>query len=126
MPFIRITVVGPTLAPEQITYLQNETINLMESVLGKVASLTSVLVEQPQAASWTIGRNPARIAVHVNATITADTNSATEKARFIQLTMKLLRNVFGSELMYVVVEEIPAESWGYDGRTQESRRQHAA
>jgi 4-oxalocrotonate tautomerase len=129
MPFIRITVVGPTLAPEQITYLQNETTNLMESVLDKVASLTSVLVEQPQAASWTIGRNPARIAVHVNATITAGTNSAIEKARFIQLTMKLLRNVFGSELSsatYVVVEEIPAESWGYDGRTQESRRQRAA
>jgi len=129
MPFIRITVFGPTLAPEQIAHLQNETTNLMESVLGKVANLTSVLVEQPPAAGWTIGGNPVRVAVHVNATITAGTNSATEKARFIELMMKSLRGVFGSELSsatYVVVEEVPAQSWGYDGRTQESRRQQAA
>jgi 4-oxalocrotonate tautomerase len=129
MPFIRVTVFGPSLAPDQVAHLQNETTNLMESVLGKVANLTSVLVEQPSAASWTIGRDPVRVAVHVNATITAGTNSATEKARFIELMMKSLRGVFGSELSsatYIVVEEVPAQSWGYDGRTQESRRQQAA
>ena len=129
MPFIRITVVGPTLTPEQVARLQNETTDLMESALGKVANLTSVLVEQPSAASWTIGRNPARVAVHVNATITAGTNAAIEKARFIELMMKSLRGVFGSELSpatYVVLDEVPAQSWGYDGRTQESRRQRVA
>ena len=129
MPFIRITVFGPTLAPEQIAHLQTETTNLMESVLGKVANLTSVLVEQPPAASWTIGRNSMRVAVHVNATITAGTNSAVEKASFIEQCMNLLRGAFGAELnsaTYVVVDEVPAQSWGYDGRTQESRRQQAA
>ena len=43
--------------------------------------------------------------------------------------MKSLRGVFGSELSsatYIVVDEVPAQSWGYDGRTQESRRQRAA
>lgn len=129
MPFIRITVFGPTLAPEQVAHLQNETTDLMESALGKVANLTGVLVEQPSAASWTIGRNPARVAVHVHATITAGTNSAIEKARFIELAMNLLRNTFGSELSpatYIVLDEVSAQSWGYDGRTQESRRQRAA
>ena len=55
MPFIRITVFGPTLAPEQVAHLQNETTSLMELVLGKVANLTSVLLEQPvsrQLDSW--------------------------------------------------------------------------
>ena len=129
MPFIGITVFGPPLAPEQVAHLQNETTNLMESVLGKVANLTSVLLEQPPAASWTIGRNPVGVAVHVSATITAGTNSVTEKARFIELTMKSLRGIFGAELSsatYVVLDEVPAQSWGYNGRTQESRRQQAA
>jgi len=129
MPFIRITIFGTLLAPEWIAHLQNETTNLMESELGKVANVTSVLVEQPSAASWTIGRNSMRVAVHVSATITAGTNSAAEKARFIELMMKLLRGVFGPDLSsatYVVVEEVQAQSWGYDGRTQESRRQQAA
>jgi 4-oxalocrotonate tautomerase len=125
MPFIRITVSGPALAPEQMSRLQNETTDLMASVLGKNADLTSVLVEQPTAAGWSIGRTAARIAAHLHATITAGTNSAEEKARFITQAMHLLKSVLGPDLgpaTYVVVTEVPAESWGYDGRTQASRR----
>jgi 4-oxalocrotonate tautomerase len=128
MPFIRITASGSTLAPEQILRLQTEMTELMSSVLGKKANLTSVLVEQPAVAGWAIGGFTARVAVHVDATITAGTNSPEEKARFIEQTMKLLKHVFGGELnpaTYVVLAEVPAQSWGYDGRTQESRRQAA-
>jgi 4-oxalocrotonate tautomerase len=128
MPFIRITASGSTLAPEQILRLQTEMTELMSSGLGKKANLTSVLVEQPSVAGWAIGGSTARVAVHVDATITAGTNSPDEKARFIEQTMKLLKHVFGGELnpaTYVVIAEVPAQSWGYDGRTQESRRQAA-
>jgi 4-oxalocrotonate tautomerase len=128
MPFIRITALGPTLAPEQILRLQTEMTELMASVLGKKANLTSVLVEQPAVAGWAIGGSAARVAVHVDATITAGTNSPEDKARFIEQTMKLLKHVFGGELSpatYIVITEVSAQSWGYDGRTQESRRQAA-
>jgi 4-oxalocrotonate tautomerase len=124
MPFVRITVSGPTLAPNQVSLLQVEMTELMASVLGKRADLTSVLVEQAATAGWAIGGTPAKVAVHVDATITAGTNSAEEKARFIENTMRLLKSVLGSELhpaTYVVVTEVPANSWGYDGRTQENR-----
>ena len=129
MPFIRITALGPTLTAEQISRLQNEVTNLMESVLGKVANLTSVLVEQPPVAGWSIGRKAMRVAVHVHATITAGTNSTEEKASFIDKIMQLLKSVFGPELStatYIVVDEVPAQSWGYDGRTQDARRLAAA
>jgi 4-oxalocrotonate tautomerase len=124
MPFVRITISGPTLAPQQVSLLQLEMTELMASVLGKRADLTSVLVEQAASAGWAIGGTPAKVAVHVDATITAGTNSAAEKGRFIEDTMRLLKSVLGSELhpaTYVVVTEVPANSWGYDGRTQESR-----
>jgi 4-oxalocrotonate tautomerase len=125
MPFIRVTALGSTLPPEQISRLGSGITALMEGVLGKKASLTSVLVEQPPAAGWFIDGEPAWIAVQVDANITVGTNSAEEKAEFIDKTMKLLRAVFGSGLSpvtYVIINEIPAQSWGYDGRTQESRR----
>jgi 4-oxalocrotonate tautomerase len=124
MPFVRITVSGPTLAPQQVSLLQMEMTELMASVLGKRADLTSVLVEQAATAGWAIGGTPVKVAVHVDATITSGTNSAEEKARFIENTMRLLKSVLGSELhpaTYVVVTEVPANAWGYDGRTQESR-----
>ncbi|MEA2948211.1 MAG: hypothetical protein QOI40_3541, partial [Alphaproteobacteria bacterium] len=42
--------------------------------------------------------------------------------------MRLLKSVLGTELSpatYVVITEVPAHSWGYDGRSQESRMQAA-
>jgi 4-oxalocrotonate tautomerase len=129
MPFVRVTVLAPTLTPENVAHLQVGFTDLMESILGKVGSLTSVLVEQLSTGSWVIGRDRAPIAAHVNATITAGTNSAVEKARFIESAMQLLKDVLGpglSAATYIVVDEVPAQSWGYDGRTQESRRPHAA
>src|ERR1700682_2655563 len=117
MPFIRISVSGPTLASNQVSRLQMEMTELMAAVLGKRADLTSVLVEQPASAVWAIGGTPAKIAVHVDATITAGTNSAEQKARFIEKTMRLLKSVLGSELhpeAYVVVPEVPGCAWGYN------------
>jgi 4-oxalocrotonate tautomerase len=125
MPFVRMTVSGPALAAEQVSLLQVEMTELMATILGKRADLTSVLVEQPATAAWAIGGSPVRIAVHVDATITAGTNSPEQKARFIEQTMKLLKSVVGSGLhpaTYVVVTEVPADSWGYDGQTQQSRQ----
>jgi 4-oxalocrotonate tautomerase len=124
MPFVRMTVSGPALSPKQVGLLHTEITQLMASVLGKRADLTSVLVEQPATADWAIGGTPVKIAVHLEATITAGTNSPEQKARFIDKTMRLLTSVLGSELnpaTYIVVNEVPANAWGYDGRTQESR-----
>ncbi len=124
MPFVRMTVSGPALAPTQVSLLHTEMTELMASILGKRSDLTSVLVEQPAMAGWAIGGTPARVAAHVDATITAGTNSSEQKARFIDKTMRLLRSVLGPDLhsaTYVVVTEVAANSWGYDGRTQESR-----
>jgi len=125
MPFIRVTVSGPRLAPKQVVLLRTEITPLMAVVLSNRADLTSVLVEQPAAADWAIGGTSVKVAVHVEATITAVTNSPEQKARFIEKTMRLLASVLGSELnpvTYIVVSEVPANAWGYDGRTQESRQ----
>ena len=126
MPFVRITASGAALASEQVSLLCSEVTELMACVLGKRPDLTSVLVEQVATAAWAIGGSPVKAAVHVDATITAGTNSPEENARFIEKTMSLLKSVLGSDLhsaTYVVVTEVPADSWGYDGRTQESRRE---
>jgi 4-oxalocrotonate tautomerase len=126
MPFVRITISEAALAPGQISSLQSEMTELMALVLGKRADLTSVLVEQPAAAGWAIGGTPVPVAAHVDATITAGTNSPEQKASFIDETMRLLRRVVGTELhpaTYVVVTEVPGNSWGYDGRTQDSRKE---
>ena len=58
MPFIRITVLGPTLAPEQIRRLQQGTTDLMTSVMRKPLEGTAVLVEQINQGGWSIAGKP--------------------------------------------------------------------
>ncbi|PVE25128.1 4-oxalocrotonate tautomerase [Microvirga sp. KLBC 81] len=128
MPFIRLTILAPSLHGDQVRALQEGTTRLMSSVLGKNPSLTAVLVEQAQPGGWSIGNEAAPVAAHVQAMITAGTNSPSEKARFIVDEMALLKEVLGPDLRdetYIVLHEVPAESWGYGGRTQEDRKKRS-
>lgn len=129
MPFVHIQVAGPALSDEQVHHLQKRATELMADVLKKKASVTSVLVEQAALKGWSVGGEPTKAAAHLDAKITAGTNNVGEKAHFIAQANRLLRDVLGPDLplaTYVVVDEIAADAWGYDGVTQEGRRQAAA
>ncbi len=124
MPFVNIKVAGPSLAPEQVRHLHVEATRLMEQVLRKKGDLTSVLVEQVSAVNWSIGIKPVKAAAHLEAKVTAGTNTPEEKVRFVAEAMALLRSVLGPDLTpvtYVVIHDVPGEAWGYDGRTQADR-----
>jgi 4-oxalocrotonate tautomerase len=125
MPFISIKVAGQTLTPEQVKVLQTQTTSLMAEVLHKKAELTAVSVEQVSPAGWSVGAKAVPVAAHLEATITAGTNSADEKARFIAEAAQMLKSVLGAWLpvaTYIVLRDVPADSWGYDGLTQAARR----
>lgn len=127
MPFVSVKVAGP-LDGAQVTRLRQGITDLMAQVLGKRADLTAVLIE-PVAGEWAIGAEPVARAAHLDATVTLGTNTAPEKARFIAAAHRLLTTVLGPDLplaTYVVVSEVPAESWGYAGRTQAERAQERA
>jgi 4-oxalocrotonate tautomerase len=124
MPFVTIKIAGLALAPEQILRLQGEATRLMTEVMRKKRELTAVLVEQVDAAWWTVGAVPIRAAAHLDVKVTAGTNTPDEKRRFIAEVMQLLRSVIGPPLnpvCYVVVHEVSGDAWGYGGRTQADR-----
>lgn len=129
MPFVRVTVTSAAaLTPAQTRALQERTTDLMARVLRKRAEVTAVLVESVPAAAWSVGAEPPGTAAHLEATVTAGTNDAAEKERFVAEAMAMLRDVLGPGLhpvAYVVVREVPAGAWGYDGLTQERRQAQA-
>jgi 4-oxalocrotonate tautomerase len=97
----------------------------MSEVLHKKAELTAVLVEQVPTAGWSVSANAVPVAAHLEATITAGSNSGDEKARFVAAASQMLKSVLGAKLpvaTYTVIQEIPADTWGYDGLTQAGRR----
>ena len=124
MPFVNIKVAGPALAPERVRCLQRGATRLMAEVMRKRPELTAVLVERVDAAGWSVGGEPVRVAAHLDVKVTAGTNTGAEKARFVADAMRLLRDVLGGDLdpvAYVVVHEVPGDAWGWDGRTQAGR-----
>ncbi len=128
MPFISIKIAGPALSPEQIKLLQTQTTAFMKQILRKKAEVTGVSVEQVPAAGWSVGANAVPVGAHLAAVITAGTNSEAEKARFIAAAAEMLKSVLGAGLpvaTYVVLQEVTAEAWGYDGLTQAERRNRA-
>ena len=128
MPFIRITL-GAELSPDRRNTLARRATDLIVDILGKRREVNAVLVETAADASWLIGGEPAsRSPCHCEIAITAGSNTPAEIARMIAATSSLLREIPGSvpEASYVVVRELPASNWGYDGRTQAARRQGGA
>lgn len=125
MPYVHLTIAGPAPTDAARRRLAAGLTRLMAEVLGKDPALTAVRVETAETGLWTVGGTPVSPAAHLEATVTAGTNSAADKARFIAQAMELLKGEAGPGLplaTYGVVREIAADSWGYDGRTQAARR----
>jgi 4-oxalocrotonate tautomerase len=127
MPFIRITVSGPTLTSEQIQRLQSGTAELMVSVMGKPLDGVATLVERVAEGAWSIAGRPAGVAAHVEATVAEHGNTSEEKARWMTEMWALLRSTLGAALRtesYIVIRETNPHSYGRGGvpRAERDRR----
>lgn len=122
MPFARLTLI-PAPPPAVAERLAAALTALIAGGLAKRHELTSVLVEAASAAHWTVGAEGRRVAAHLEVAVTAGTNSAAQKAGFLaEATAELRRALPGLDpATYVVIREIAATDWGYDGQSQAAR-----
>lgn len=126
MPYINIRL-GTTLDSAQQHKLYAQTTTLMNSVMGKRQDVTVVHIQESEAQFWSTNgaalnaRNP--VGAYVDIKVTQGTNTIDEKSRMIMETVRMLKDVVGvvQEACYVVIDEVPANSWGYDGKTQAER-----
>ncbi len=92
------------------------------NILNKKAEVTSVLVEFVSQKSWNIGGKTC-VTFYLNIKITKGTNTKEQKANYIEKTYKdfneLLEEV--NPASYIVIDEVEADSWGFEGLTQEYR-----
>jgi 4-oxalocrotonate tautomerase len=131
MPFIRITVFGPSLSPQQTYRLRHDATDLMTSIMRKPLEGTSIFIEQIERGGWTIAGKPIEVAAQVDAFIGVGTNTSDEKAGFMERMMQLLGAVLGPKLReetYTVVHELAHDSYGRGGltRAERDRRRNVA
>lgn len=96
--------------------------------LGKREAVTAVVFEPVPASQWWIGgRHVQKATAMLEIRITAGTNTAAQKARFIEAADAVLQRHLAphaalEEASYIVVRELPGTDWGYDGVTQRERQ----
>ena len=96
--------------------------DLTVDVLGKERARTTVVVQYVPGGQWARGGSalPGR-GYFVEVKVTAGTNLRDEKARYVREVNRALQFLLGEASGYVAVEELPADSWGHAGETQEVR-----
>ncbi len=126
MPYINIRL-GAHLDASQQKQLYTKTTSLMNTIMGKRPEVTVVHIQESEPHFWsTYGSSLGEqdpIGAYVDIKITEGSNTPEEKAVMIAETVKMLKENVGAiqEACYVVIDEIPANAWGYDGKTQAER-----
>ena len=104
---------------------------LTQSVLGKKLPVIAITLQHIPHDLWFIGGRPlsdlGKNAFHLDISVTDETNTKAEKARFIQEIYAAFGEILGElhECSYVHVIDARAAAYGYGGKTQEYRHQHA-
>lgn len=126
MPYINIRL-GCKINDKQREQLNNKTTHFMNTIMGKRREVTVVHIMESEPKQWATNSNQLTkeepTGAYVDIKVTDGTNTPEEKSEMIYQTVEMLKNVVGTiqEACYVVIHDIPANSWGYNGKTQEER-----
>lgn len=126
MPFLNLKLPG-ALSRQQTENIAQTVTKLTTDLLGKNSAVTAVVVEPIPADCWFVGGTPlnetGRTSFNLDIKITAGTNTKQQKATYINNIFSALEKALGrlDQASYIVIHEIGADSWGYEGVTQEYR-----
>ena len=126
MPTLELKV-SPLQNPSRYRALASALTDLTALHLGKRPEVTAVMIDDVPAARWYVGGcNVQRPTAFLEISITAGTNTESEKAAFITAAFAELERQLGDgkpleNASYVIVRELPASDWGYGGQTQAQR-----
>jgi 4-oxalocrotonate tautomerase len=124
MPLIMLRT--SKLLPDHVkTHLAKSLCSLTEKILQKEKKAIVVLFEV--SGQWYIGgavKNDNDAIFELSITITAETNTDSEKAEWIAEVWALAITAFGemSHPNYISIHEINSKNWGYNGLSQDQRK----
>ncbi|SDX69737.1 4-oxalocrotonate tautomerase [Lysobacter enzymogenes] len=130
MPHLNLQISGP--ADSELARRASAAIaDLTVEVLGKRRELIAIEVRFVERAHWFVGGRSldelGRNSFFLDISITDETNTKDEKARFIEQAYARLSALIGEvhEVSYIHVVDARAAAYGYGGATQEHRYQAA-
>lgn len=125
MPYLNCKLCAPTSSAtfEQIAATLTD---LTVEILGKKRELTAVAIEPVPPTQWFVGgaalAGQELASFYLDIKVTEGTNTKAEKAAYVEQVFAALGSLLGAlATSYIVIHEVHADSWGYQGQTQEFR-----
>lgn len=121
MPYVQIRLFSQS--PFNPSRLGAEATRLMAEIMRKRREVTVVEVVMTQGGWFAGGEALVGPAAYVDVKITRGTNNEAEKQRLLAALHAVIERELGplAAPAYVVIHELPASDWGYDGRAQAAR-----
>lgn len=126
MPFLDIRLSAPCL-PGKVAQIAGSMTDLTVEVLGKRREVTAAVVQCIAPGHWSVGGESLNAAgsgsFFLEVNVTEGSNTPEQKAAFVAAAFAAAEAILGrlDAASYVIVREIPAQAWGYQGRTQAAR-----
>lgn len=126
MPFLDIRLSAPCL-PGNVAKIAERMTDLTVRVLGKRREVTAVAVQCVAPGHWSIGgaslNTTGSGSFFLEVNVTEGTNTPEQKAAFVAAAFAAAEAILGKldAASYVIVREVAADAWGYQGLTQEHR-----
>jgi 4-oxalocrotonate tautomerase len=126
MPYLNLKLCAPP-SPEISTQIAAALTDLTAEVLKKKRELTAVVVEYVAPAQWYIGgaslASQPLCSFYLDIKVTEGTNTKDEKALYVARVFEAIEKIVGAvaPASYIVIHEVHADAWGYQGQTQEFR-----
>jgi 4-oxalocrotonate tautomerase len=130
MPILDVKV-SVKRSPEMTKAISELLLDLTTRVLGKKREVTSIAINYIDPEDWIVGgrslAEQGKTSVYFDIKITDETNTKDEKAQYIREAFEAFAQLLGNlhEESYIYVHDVRATAYGYGGKTQEQRYQHA-
>ncbi len=126
MPYLYVRITGdhdPVLAE----HVAADLLAITASILGKREEVTSISVDFVPASTWFVGgsrmadKDPSTF--YLNIKITEGTNTKDQKAAYVAKAFAAMQALIGplAPASYIVIDDVRADAWGFEGKTQEQR-----
>ena len=126
MPYLNLKLCGEP-SQETAGLIAKCLTDLTTEILKKKRELTAIVVEIVAPSRWYIAgaslKEQSLRSFYLDIKVTEGTNTKDEKARYALRVFAGIEAIVGTlaPASYVVIHEVRADAWGYQGQTQEFR-----
>lgn len=126
MPYLNVRIAmkeSSAIAEKVVSILMTHT----AEILGKKSEVTSIAIDFVSPELWFVGGSrlgtDRTVTFYLDIKVTEGTNTKAEKADYVKKVFADLDAILGpiTPASYIVIHDVRADSWGFQGRTQEHR-----